>query len=84
MERNPTGPSRFAGTSIEGGDMMTRDFMGVGGARPTNLHDQRQQHQQRLEMEGMSQQQRMPMMNPFQQQPSLRESAMEKPSIWDV
>jgi hypothetical protein len=84
MERNPTGPSRFAGTSIEGGDMMTRDFMGVGGARPTNLHDQRQQHQQRLEMEGMSQQQRMPMMNPFPQQPSLRESAMEKPSIWDV
>jgi len=84
MERNPTGPSRFAGTSIEGGDMMTRDFMGVGGARPTNLHDQRQQHQQRLEMERMSQQQRMPMMNPFQQQPSLRESAMEKPSIWDV
>jgi hypothetical protein len=64
--------------------MMTRDFMGVGGARPTNLHDQRQQHQQRLEMEGMSQQQRMPMMNPFPQQPSLRESAMEKPSIWDV
>ncbi|KAJ6880041.1 hypothetical protein NC652_033394 [Populus alba x Populus x berolinensis] len=83
-ERNPKGPSMFAGTSIEGGDMMTRDFMWVGGARPTNLHDQRQQHQQRLEMEGMSQQQRMPMMNPFQQQPSLRESAMEKPSIWDV
>jgi hypothetical protein len=26
----------------------------------------------------------MPMMNPFQQQPSLRESAMEKPSKWDV
>ena len=63
MERNPTGPSRFAGTSIEGGDMMTRDFMGVGGARPTNLHDQRQQHQQRLEMEGMSQQQRIPFNN---------------------
>ncbi|KAJ6972993.1 hypothetical protein NC653_033353 [Populus alba x Populus x berolinensis] len=83
-ERNPKGPSMFAATSIEGVDMMTRDFMGVGGARPTNLHDQRQQHQQRLEMEGMSQQQRMPMMNPFQQQPSLRESAMEKPSIWDV
>ncbi|CAK7348265.1 unnamed protein product [Dovyalis caffra] len=85
MERNTTGPSRFAGTPIEGGNMMTRDFMGIGGARPTNLHDQQQQHQQRLEMEAMSQHQRMGMMNPFQQQqPSLRESAMEKPSIWDV
>ena len=76
MEQNPTGPSRFAGTPIEGGDMMTRDFMGIGGARPTNFQDQQQEHQPRLEM-----------MNPYhhQQQPSLREPAMEKPSsIWDV
>ncbi|KAH8517387.1 hypothetical protein Peur_048569 [Populus x canadensis] len=86
MERNPTGPSRFVGTPIEGGDMMTRDFMGIGGARPTNFQDQQQQHQPRLEMEAMSQHQRMQMMNPYQQQqPSLREPAMEKPSsIWDV
>ncbi|KAJ6941033.1 protein indeterminate-domain 2 [Populus alba x Populus x berolinensis] len=87
MERNPTGPSRFAGKPIEGGDMMTRDFMGIGGARPTNFQDQQQQHQPRLEMEAMSQHQRMQMMNPYhhQQQPSLREPAMEKPSsIWDA
>ncbi|KAF9688075.1 hypothetical protein SADUNF_Sadunf02G0159500 [Salix dunnii] len=85
MERNPTGPSRFAGAPIAGGDMMTRDFMGIGGARPENLQGQQEQLQQRLEMEAMSQQQRMPMMNPYQQQqPSLREPSMEEPSIWDV
>ncbi|XP_012082706.1 zinc finger protein GAI-ASSOCIATED FACTOR 1 [Jatropha curcas] len=80
-----TGPSRFVGSNGEGvHDMMTRDFMGIGGSRPVNLHEQQQQ--QRLEMEAMNQQQqqqRMPMMNHFQQQISLGESAMEKP-IWDV
>ncbi|KAF2298504.1 hypothetical protein GH714_023854 [Hevea brasiliensis] len=83
MERTSSGPSRFAGSSGEGGDRMTRDFMGIGGSRTGNLHDHQQQQQQRLEMEAMSQHQRMPMMNHFQQQLSLGESAMEKP-IWDV
>ncbi|KAJ9171858.1 hypothetical protein P3X46_015165 [Hevea brasiliensis] len=79
-DRIPSGPSRFAVSSGEVGDMMTRDFMGIGGSRTSNFH----YHQrQRVEMEAMSQQQRIPMMNHFQQQLSLGESAMDKP-IWDV
>lgn len=84
MERNLSGPSRFGGSGGEGGDRMTRDFMGIGGSRTGNLLDhQQQQQQQSLEMEAMSQQHRMPMMNHFQQQLSLGESALEK-RMWDV
>uniref|UniRef100_A0A5B7BLA8 Putative zinc finger protein NUTCRACKER n=1 Tax=Davidia involucrata TaxID=16924 RepID=A0A5B7BLA8_DAVIN len=81
MGRSPTGPSRFGGNdggSGGGNDTMTVDFLGLGGLRPLNLHEQ----QQRLELEAMNQQ-RMQVMNPFQQQLSHGESAMEKP-IWDV
>lgn len=86
MERNTTGPSRFGGNSA-GADMLTLDFMGIGGTRPTNLQDQQQHNQiqqQRLELEAMGQQhQRMQIMNPLQQQLSHGDSAIEKP-IWDV
>ncbi|XP_050236123.2 zinc finger protein GAI-ASSOCIATED FACTOR 1-like [Mercurialis annua] len=78
MERSVIGGSRFVGRSVEGGDTMTHDFMGIGGSRAVNLHEQ----QQRMEMEAMSQQ-RVPMTNHFQQQLSLGESALDK-TIWDV
>lgn len=83
----PTGLSRFGGSSAGGNDMMTVDFLGVGGGSrpPTNLHElqhQQQQQQQRLELEAISHQ-RMQVMNPFQTQISHGESPMEKP-IWDV
>lgn len=57
---------RFGGSGGEGGDMTTLDLLGLGGARPApqNLHEQ---HQQRLDLEAMSQP-RMPMMNPYHQQ----------------
>ncbi|WOG83766.1 hypothetical protein DCAR_0102944 [Daucus carota subsp. sativus] len=66
MSQNPIGPSRFGVNqgSSRGNDTLTVDFLGLGGgSRPHNLHEQQQQ-------------QRMQMMNPFQQQ-------LEKP-IWDV
>ncbi|TYI55270.1 hypothetical protein E1A91_D11G130300v1 [Gossypium mustelinum] len=78
--RKPTGPS-INGTSSGGGNMTTLDFMGIGGLTPTNLHEQ-QHLQQRLELEAISQQ-RLPIMNPFQQQYSHGDSTIEKP-IWDV
>lgn len=78
MGWNPTGPSRFGGLpgpagvssgSGGGNDMLTVDFLGIGGgSRPPNVHEQ---------------QQRMQMANPFQQQLSQGDSDMEKP-IWDV
>lgn len=74
-ERIPTGPSRF------GGDMMTVDFLGLGGSRSANLHDQQQQ--QKLELEAMRQQ-RLPIINPFQHQLSHGDSGMDKHNIWDV
>ncbi|TYJ09244.1 hypothetical protein E1A91_A11G128100v1 [Gossypium mustelinum] len=80
QRRKPTGPS-INGASSGGGNMTTLDFMGIGGSRPTNLHEQ-QHLQQRLELEAISQQ-RLPMMNPFQQQYSHGDSTIEKP-IWDV
>ncbi|KAK1385177.1 Protein indeterminate-domain 2 [Heracleum sosnowskyi] len=64
--QGPIGPSRFGGShgSSRANDTLTVDFLGLGGgSRPHNLHEQQQQ-------------QRMQMMNPFQQQ-------LEKP-IWDV
>ncbi|XVF72574.1 hypothetical protein PTKIN_Ptkin12aG0131800 [Pterospermum kingtungense] len=81
MERNPPGPAIFGGSS-GGSNMTTLDFMGIGGSMPANLHDQQQHQQQRLELEAISQQ-RLPRINPFQQQLSHGDSTMEKP-IWDV
>ncbi|GMI98802.1 hypothetical protein HRI_003549500 [Hibiscus trionum] len=84
MERNSTVPSIF-GASDGGSNMTTLDFMGIGGSRPTNLHGEHLQ-QQRLDMETIRQQHRlpMPMLNPFQQQlPHNGDSVIEKP-IWDV
>ncbi|XP_022899093.1 protein indeterminate-domain 2-like [Olea europaea var. sylvestris] len=66
---NSSGPSRLGGN-----DVMTVDFLGVGGSRPQNMH------QQRLDLEAINQQ-RMQVVNPFQQF-SHRDSAMEKP-LWD-
>lgn len=78
--RNSTGPSRFGGSAGPGAgnDTLTVDFLGIGGSRPPNLHEQ----QQRLGFEAISQQ-RMQVMNPFQQHISHSDAAMEKP-IWDV
>ncbi|XWS76519.1 hypothetical protein CRYUN_Cryun01aG0183500 [Craigia yunnanensis] len=80
MERNPSGAAIF-GASSGASNMTTLDFMGIGGSRAANLHEQKHQ-QQRLELEAISQQ-RLPMINPFQQQLSHGDSAIEKP-IWDV
>ncbi|KAL5791752.1 hypothetical protein ACOSP7_000346 [Xanthoceras sorbifolium] len=87
MDRNVAGPSRFGGS----GDMMTLDLLGIGGSRASNMHEQQQhnhqlhhhqqQQQQRLELEAMNQQ-RIAIMNPYQQQLSHGDS-IEKP-IWDV
>lgn len=76
MDRSGAGPSRFVGS---GGDMMTLDLLGIGGggSRASNMHEQ----QQRLEMEAMNQQ-RIAIMNPYQQQLSHGDS-MEK-QIWDI
>ncbi|XP_044501947.1 zinc finger protein GAI-ASSOCIATED FACTOR 1-like [Mangifera indica] len=78
-----TGPSRFGGSS-GGGGMMTLDLLGIGGPRLAHLHEQQhnQLHHQRTDLEAMSQQ-IMPIMNPFHQQLSLGDSAIEK-HIWDV
>ncbi|KAK6115028.1 hypothetical protein DH2020_007297 [Rehmannia glutinosa] len=62
-------------TRLGGNAMTTVDFLGVGGSRAKNVHDQR------LEMEAMNQQ-RMQVMqsnNPFQQQLSHGDSDAEKP-----
>ncbi|GMI73767.1 hypothetical protein HRI_001046000 [Hibiscus trionum] len=64
------------------GNMTTLDFLGIGGSRPNGLHEQQHQ-QQRMELEAISQQQRLPMMNPFSQQLSHGDSAIDK-SIWEV
>ncbi|GFY98733.1 indeterminate(ID)-domain 5 [Actinidia rufa] len=77
------GPSRFRGHSGGGGiDKMTVDFLGIGGPRPRNWHEQQQQQQQRLELEETSGH-RTQVMNHFQEQLSQGETAMEK-SMWDV
>ncbi|XP_022758042.1 protein indeterminate-domain 2-like [Durio zibethinus] len=80
MERNPTGPSIF-GASSAASNMTTLDLLGMGGSRSVNLQEQ-QHKQQRFELEAISQQ-RLPMINPFQQQLSYGDSAIEEP-IWDV
>ncbi|KAM4074738.1 hypothetical protein ACB094_10G117200 [Castanea mollissima] len=77
VELSQTEPSSFRGS-----DRTTVDFMGIGGSRPVNMHEQQQQRQQRLELEAISQQ-RFPIMNPFQQQFTHGDSGIEKP-FWDV
>ncbi|KAK9983814.1 hypothetical protein SO802_033339 [Lithocarpus litseifolius] len=77
VELSQTEPSSFRGS-----DRTTVDFMGIGGSRPVNMHEQQQQRQQRLELEAISQQ-RFPIMNPFQQQFTHGVSGIEKP-FWDV
>ncbi|KAK6937417.1 hypothetical protein RJ641_030925 [Dillenia turbinata] len=80
MARNPMEGSRFeVGRGGGPAGVTTLDLLGMGGSRPSNLHDQ--QHQ-RLELEAINQQ-TVQVMNPFHQQLSHGESAMEK-SIWDV
>ncbi|KAI3460826.1 hypothetical protein Pfo_017489 [Paulownia fortunei] len=66
IARNPTG---LGGRN----DMTTVDFLGVGGSRPQNLHDQR------LELEGINQQRMQVMHSPFYQHLSHGESDVEKP-----
>ncbi|KAF5744154.1 zinc finger protein NUTCRACKER-like [Tripterygium wilfordii] len=83
VERNLTVPSRFNGSSRGGNDMMTVDFLGIGGgSRPANLPDHH--HHQQQQLEAMSQHRLQPMMNHLQQQLSHgAESAMQK-NVWDV
>eukprot|EP00262_Sarcandra_glabra_P020519 TRINITY_DN8198_c0_g1_i1.p1 TRINITY_DN8198_c0_g1~~TRINITY_DN8198_c0_g1_i1.p1 ORF type:complete len:348 (-),score=55.55 TRINITY_DN8198_c0_g1_i1:161-1204(-) len=84
--RNPAA-ARFGGGG-GGGDMMTLDFLGVGGTRSLNLYEKQQpQHQQEhqeqqesMEFEGVSSQQRL---HQYQQQLSHGQSGIEK-HIWDV
>ncbi|KAL5561524.1 hypothetical protein UlMin_031271 [Ulmus minor] len=82
VESSPAAPLRFggSGTGGGGGDMMTVDFLGIGGSRPANLHEHHQQ--QRLDIEGVRQQ-RIPIMNPFPQHLSHGDSGMEK-TVWDI
>lgn len=72
--RNSNIMARSHQTRLGGGnDMTTVDFLGVGGSRPQNLHDQR------LELEAMNQQRMQVMHNPFHQQLSHGDSDVEKP-----
>ncbi|KAF6142683.1 hypothetical protein GIB67_015169 [Kingdonia uniflora] len=84
--RSPLGPSRFSSTgnnNVNSGDMLTVDFLGVGGPRPASLHEQHNHHQQGLEFEGLNQQ-RMQGLLPFQQQISHGQGAMGEKPLWDV
>ncbi|KAI3407671.1 C2H2-type domain-containing protein [Psidium guajava] len=90
-EKNvPVGSTMFGGNSTnrhsnsnsKNDGVTTLDFLGLGGSQHVgNLHEQQQQ--QRMEMEGMSQQRLPAMMGHFAQQLSHGESAVEKP-IWDA
>ncbi|KAK7835693.1 protein indeterminate-domain 2 [Quercus suber] len=77
VELSQTEPSSFRGS-----DRTTVDFMGIGGSRPVNMHEQQQQRRQRLELEAIRQQ-RFPIMNHFQQQFTHGDSGIGKP-FWDV
>ncbi|KAL8530868.1 hypothetical protein ACS0TY_007773 [Phlomoides rotata] len=63
-------PARLGGGGGGEDNMTTVDFLGVGGSRAQNLHDQR------LEMEAMNQQR---MQNPFHQHLPHGDSDAEKP-----
>ena len=80
--RNVTGMTRFGGPGGGGNNVMTVDFLGVGGgSRPLNLHEQQEKA---LDLEALMSQQRMQMMNNSFQEHIIRgEPPMEKP-IWDV
>lgn len=86
--RHPTGPSRFGGNG--GADVMTVDFLGVGGSRSAGLHEQHHyphphHHNQHIEeQEGLDFEHRMQGLHHYeQQQASQRQTSMEKP-IWDA
>ncbi|CAK7340672.1 unnamed protein product [Dovyalis caffra] len=70
---NPSGLSRFSG------DVMTVDFLGLGGSRQRNLHEQHN-HQEMEFTRGISHP-RMQGLNHFEQQAAA--AALEKP-MWDV
>ncbi|XAR58463.1 hypothetical protein NMG60_11013860 [Bertholletia excelsa] len=67
LMRAPAGPSRFSGAGAN--DVTTVDFLGVGGVRNPNLHEQ-----QRMQVMGGFHQQQLSQGN---------QAAMER-SIWDV
>ncbi|XP_058077085.1 zinc finger protein GAI-ASSOCIATED FACTOR 1-like [Magnolia sinica] len=79
--------SRFGGGPGGGGsgDMMTVDFLGLGGSRSVNLHEQQQQG---MEFEAVGQQ-RLQSLHQFQQQQHQQQlshgqaAALEK-HMWDV
>lgn len=75
--KSPMGLSRFAGNNGSG-DMMTVDFLGIGGMRrPGNF-----QQEQEMEYEVMGES-RMQGLNTFQQQISHEQAAIEKP-MWEI
>lgn len=78
MSRSPARQTRILGN---GNDVMTVDFLGIGGSRHPNLHEQ----QQRLDQLDAMSQHRMQVMDPFYQQlpHGHGEHAAEKP-LWDV
>ncbi|XXG54156.1 hypothetical protein AAC387_Pa03g2107 [Persea americana] len=78
------GGSRFGGRGS--GDPMTVDFMGVGGPRAANLHEQQQHHhhhqQQGLGFEGVGQQ-RLHGLHQLQEHLPHGQVELEKP-MWNV
>ncbi|KAJ6397518.1 hypothetical protein OIU77_018518 [Salix suchowensis] len=74
---SPTGGANPSSLSRFSGDMMTVDFLGIGGSRQRNLHDQHN-HQEMEFTRGISHP-RMQGSNHFEQQAG----ALEKP-LWDV
>ncbi|PIA44479.1 hypothetical protein AQUCO_01700227v1 [Aquilegia coerulea] len=93
--RNPAGLSRFSGNgAAASGDVMTVDFLGVGGSRSANFHeqhhqqpqhhqDQQQEEQESLDFEGMSEQRMQGLHSYHHQQVSQGQTTVEKP-IWEV
>ncbi|XP_042516965.1 zinc finger protein GAI-ASSOCIATED FACTOR 1-like [Macadamia integrifolia] len=70
--QNPAGASSSFGGNGVGDDMMTVDFLGIGGSRSVNLSEQQQLSHQRFQE-----------LNPFQEQISHGQEAMDK-SLWDI
>ncbi|XP_010269454.1 PREDICTED: protein indeterminate-domain 2-like [Nelumbo nucifera] len=79
--RNQIEMYRVGGSSS--GDVMTVDFLGIGGSKSAALHEQGQQQQkQGSELEAISEQ-RLQGFHQFQQQQSHGQTTMVK-SLWDV